>query len=82
VYVAVAVNQLTGVWPITTHSDATASFQSNASTSEVAASGYMFVSSVDSDNNATGSVDLQFPDAGHIKTSFRAKFRGNGVACG
>jgi hypothetical protein len=80
-YVAVSVSQLAGVWPITTNSDATAWFQSNAATSEVAESGYMFVSSVDSDNTVTGSVDLQFPNAGHIKTDFRAKFRPNVALC-
>jgi len=81
VYVAVAVNQLTGVWPITTSSAAAAWFQSNASTSEPAESGYMLVTSVDSDNTVTGSVDLQFPDGGHIKTDFRAKFRPNVALC-
>ena len=81
VYVAVSVDQLAGVWPITTNSDATAWFQSNGSTSEVAESGYMFVSSVDSDNTVTGYVDLQFPNAGHIKTDFRAKFRASSIVC-
>lgn len=82
VYVAVGVNQLAGVWPITTKSDAGAWFQSDASTSELAESGYMFVTSVDSDNTVTGSVDIQFRDAGHIKTDFRAKFRPLNVLCG
>ena len=80
-YVSVAVNQLAGVWPITTNSNAAAWFQSDASTSELAESGYMFVSTVDSDNTVTGSVDFQFPDAGHIKTSFRAKFWPTNILC-
>jgi len=82
VYVAVPVSQLGGVWPIKTNSEATAWFQSDASTSEVAESGFMFVSSVDSDNTVTGSVDFQFPNAGHIQTDFRAKFRPNVALCG
>jgi hypothetical protein len=82
VYVAVAVNQLAGVWPIKTNSDATAWFQSDASTSEVAESGLMLVKSVDSDNTVTGLVDLYFPDAGHIRTDFRAKFRPTNILCG
>jgi hypothetical protein len=82
VYVAVSVDQLTGLWPITTNSNAAASFQSDASAYEVAESGYMFVRSVDSDNTVTGSVDLQFPNAGHIKTDFRAKFRPTSILCG
>jgi hypothetical protein len=76
----VPVSQLAGVWAA--NSNATAWFQSDASTSEVAKSGYMFVSSVDSDNTITGYVDLQFPNAGHIKTDFRAKFRPNVALCG
>ena len=76
----VPVNQLQGVW--STNSNATAWFQSDASTSEVAKTGYMFVSAVDSDNTVTGYVDLQFPNAGHIKTDFRAKFRPLNVLCG
>jgi hypothetical protein len=82
VYVAVAVNQLTGVWRITTKSDAAAWFQSDASTSEIAESGIMLVKSVDSDNTVTGVVDLYFPNAGHINTDFRATFRPNNILCG
>ena len=82
VYVSVWVTQLAGVWPISTNSQAGAWFQPDASTNEVAESGYMFVSSVDSDNTVTGSVDLQFPNAGHIKTAFRAKFRPSNILCG
>lgn len=79
VSVEVSVNQLAGVWA--TNSNATAWFQSDAFTSEVAKAGYMFVSSVDSDNTVTGYVDLEFPNAGHIKTDFRAKFRPLNVLC-
>jgi hypothetical protein len=81
VYVPVSVNQLTGVWPIATNSEAGAWFHSDASTYELAESGYMYVTSVDSDNTVTGSVDLQFPDAGHIKTAFRAKLRPHVALC-
>lgn len=81
VYVAVQVNQLKGVWPITTNSEAGAWFQPDASTGEIAESGYMFVTSIDSDNTVTGSVDLRFPNAGHIKTDFRAKFRPMNMLC-
>jgi hypothetical protein len=41
----------------------------------------MIVTSVDADYTVTGSVDLQFPDAGHIKTAFRAKIRPNVALC-
>jgi hypothetical protein len=82
VFVPVQVNQLAGVWPIAKNSEAGASFHSDASTYEFAESGYMLVNSVDSDNTVTGSVDLQFPNAGHIKTAFRAKLRPNNILCG
>lgn len=81
VYVAVGVNQLTGVWPITSKSDAAAWFQSDASTPEIAESGFMLVKSVDSDNTVTGLVDIYFPKAGHINTDFRAKFRAPNILC-
>lgn len=81
VYVPVSVNQLTGVWPIATNTEAAAWFHPSGSTYEFAESGYMFVSSVDSDNTVTGSVDLRFPNSGHINTAFRAKFRPNNMLC-
>jgi hypothetical protein len=82
VYVAVLVNRLTGVWPIASaNTEAAAWFHPNGSTYEIAESGYMIVTSVDSDNTVTGSVDIRFPDSGHIKTAFRAKFRPNNVLC-
>jgi len=82
VYVPVSVDRLTGVWPIATNTEAAAWFHPNGSTYESADTGYMIVGSVDSDNTVTGSVDLRFPDAGHIKTAFRAKFRPNNILCG
>jgi hypothetical protein len=82
VYVPVPVGQLTGVWPIATNTAAAAWFHPNGSTYELAESGYMIVSSVDSDNTVTGSLDLRFPNSGHINTAFRAKFRPNNVLCG
>jgi hypothetical protein len=81
-YVAVPVDQLKGLWPITTNSEAGAWFHPDGSNYELAESGYMNVSSIDSDNTVTGSLDLQFPDAGHIKTAFRAKFRPSNILCG
>jgi hypothetical protein len=81
VYVAVPVSAMAGVWPITTNSEAAAGFHKDGTSVEIAESGYMLVTSVDSENTVTGSVDLQFPDAGHIKTAFRAKIRPNVALC-
>ena len=82
VYVDVPVNQLTGVWPISPKSEAGAWFQTDATNSELAESGIMAVKSVDSDNTVTGLVDLYFPNGGHIKTDFLAKFRPMNMLCG
>jgi hypothetical protein len=84
VYVPVRLDQLAGhVWPISSvNTEAAAWFRPNASTFELAETGYMIVTSVDSDNTVKGSVDLRFPDAGHIKSSFRAKWRPNNILCG
>lgn len=81
VYVPVPVNQLTGVWPIATNTEAGAWFHKDGTSYEFAESGYMIVTSVDSDNTVTGSVDIRFPDAGQIKTAFRAKIRPNVALC-
>jgi len=83
VYVPVQLDQLTAhVWPIASNTEAGAWFHADASSSELAESGYMIVSSVDSDNTITGSVDLHFSDAGHIKTAFSAKWQPNNILCG
>ncbi len=83
VYVAVQVDQLTAhVWPVAgTNAEAGAWFHPDASTYEMAESGYMIVSSVDLQNTITGSVDLRFHDAGHIKTAFSAKWQPSNVLC-
>jgi hypothetical protein len=81
VFVPVSVDQLTGVWPIATSSEAGAWFHKDGTTYEVAESGYMIVTSVDSDYTVTGSVDIRFPNAGQIKTVFRAKIRPNVALC-
>jgi hypothetical protein len=74
VYVPVQLSQLTGhVWQIESiNSIAGAWFRPNASTYELADSGYLVVTSIGSDNTVTGSIDLRFPIAGHIKSSFHA----------
>lgn len=84
VYVPAQSNQLTAhVWPIaSTNTEAGAWFHPDASTYEVAQTGYLIVSSVDSNNTVTGSVDLRFPEAGHIKTAFSAKWQPNNILCG
>jgi len=84
VYVPVQVDQLTAhIWPVAgTNAEAGALFHPDASTYEMAETGYMIVTSVNSDNTVTGSIDIRFPDAGHIKTAFSAKWQPNIILCG
>jgi hypothetical protein len=74
VYVPVTLAELNGhVWPVSDGKTmAAAQFRASESMYESAATGYLNVSSVDSDNAVSGSVDLVFPKAGRIKTAFRA----------
>lgn len=83
VYVPVQLDQLSShVWPISKNTEAAARFHPDATTVEFAEAGYVIVNSVDSDNTVAGSVDLLFPDSGHIKTAFIAKWRPNNILCG
>jgi hypothetical protein len=83
VYVAVQPSELTAhVWPIGSKTEAGAWFYSDGSTSELAESGYMIVNSIDSDNTINGSLEIFFPDAGHIKSEFHAKWLANNILCG
>jgi hypothetical protein len=84
IYVPVALNHLTGrIWPISDgNSEASAWFRPNGSSSELATSGYMSVSSIDPDNSVSGTVDIRFPDAGRIRSVFRAKWLPQPALCG
>jgi hypothetical protein len=82
IYVAVVPSELTAhVWPIGPRTEAAAWFHADGSTSEPAEGGYMIVNSVDSDNTINGSLEIFFPDAGHIKSEFHATWRPNTAMC-
>jgi len=83
VYVPVRVDQLTGhLWPISDgNTEAAAWFHPDDSSYELAATGYMIVNSVDSDNTIKGSVDIRFPEAGRIKGGFRATWLLRNTIC-
>ncbi len=80
IYLEQSVTAISGrTWTLAgTASDGTAWFQSAPSTgpqnynNELATGGYMIVNSVGSDNTIEGTVDLTFPNAGHIRGGFRA----------
>jgi len=73
VYVPVQVAELTGrTWPIASkNTEVAAWFYPAGATFELAETGYLIVSSVDSEM-IVGTLDLHFPDAGHIRSAFRA----------
>jgi len=80
IHLAQSLTAISGrTWTLAgTASDGYAWFQSAPSTgpqnynNELATGGYMIVNSVGSDNTIEGTVDLTFPNAGHIRGGFRA----------
>ena len=68
-------------WPIGSSSEAGAWFQSGSSTSEIARSGLMIVSSVGADNSINGTLDVDFPNAGHMTSEFHAKWLPSNFYC-
>jgi hypothetical protein len=82
VYVPVQLNQVTGVWFVAgANASAGAWFHPSAGTVEIAESGYMIVNSVGADNTINGSVDLEFPNSGHIKSAFSATWLPTPAMC-
>ena len=74
VSVPAAVGDLTAhAWPIGSNAEAAAWLKLDASTSAIAGSGSIVVTSVDGDT-VNGSLDLQFSDVGVITREFHAKW--------
>lgn len=81
-YVPVDVSQLTErPWGVGYGAETGAWFQADASHSEAAIGGALFVGSVDAENTITGIVDLDFPVAGHFHGSFRATWIPSHALC-
>jgi hypothetical protein len=67
------LDQLAGTsWPIASNSEAGARYTRTSTNYEWATSGLLMVKSVGGDGSITGSVYLDFPDAGHIQGEFHA----------
>ena len=82
VFVPVGAGELTAhAWPIGSSTEAGAWFQADSSTSEIATSGSMIVSSVGADGSINGSLDLRFPNAGRITSEFHAKWLASNFYC-
>jgi hypothetical protein len=73
IYIDRAVEEVGGkTWPISDTSPAGAWLQKSANNSEMATGGYVVTSSVSADKTVDGTVDLTFPNAGHVHGSFHA----------
>jgi hypothetical protein len=83
IYLWQSVTAISGrTWTLAgTASDGNASFQSTPSNNELATAGYLIVNSVGSDNTIEGTVDVTFPNAGHIRGGFRAAWLPNVLLC-
>lgn len=84
IYIDQSVEQVGGkAWAIGGSSPAAAWFQTSASNYEIATSGYIITSSVAADKTIDGTVDLTFPNAGHVHGGFHAEWISQaGLLCG
>ena len=75
IYIDRAAEEVGGkTWPIDDSSPIGAWFHASANNSETATSGYVITSSVSADKTIEGTVDLTFPDAGHVHGDFQAEW--------
>ena len=82
-YVQGMVDEIVGkMWQISTGSNVAASFNSGATNdSEYATGGYLLVSSGSAGRTLEGTVDIQFPKAGHLQRAFRAEWIQSNIMC-
>ena len=82
VYVSGTVDQIVGkMWPLSAGSDAAAWFHPGGNDYELATGGYLLVNSGSAGQTLEGSVDIQFPKAGHLQRAFRAEWIQSIVLC-
>lgn len=84
VYIDQAVEQVAGKgFPIGDGSLAAAWFQTSSNNFETATTGYIITQSVSADKTVEGTVDLNFPNAGHVHGGFHAAWISRpGILCG
>jgi hypothetical protein len=68
-------------WPIATNSEAAGLYHFANGDYEIAKSGYLTVTSVDTDKTITGTVSLTFPNAGRVQGEFHAEWFQTLIAC-
>jgi hypothetical protein len=85
IFIIHPVNEIGGkAWPIGGNaSEANASFHSVGNTFENATTGYVITTSVSADKTVDGTVNLTFPNAGHVEGGFHATWVSQiGPLCG
>jgi hypothetical protein len=85
IYINKAVEEVGGhAWPVTGNGSAAgAVFQTTSADYEVATGGYVITSSVSADKTIEGTVNVVFPNAGHISGGFHAEWISQtGPLCG
>ena len=82
VYVQGTVDEIVGtMWPFSTGSTAAASFHPGGNDYEYATGGYLLVSSGSAGQTLEGTVDIEFPKAGHLQRAFRAEWVQSNIMC-
>ena len=83
IYVTGTVDEIVGkMWPISNGSNAAAWFHPDGNNYELATGGYVMINSGSAGHPLDGSVDLQFPNAGHLQRPFHANWIPNVILCG
>jgi len=82
VYVSGTVDEIVGkMWPLSAGSNAAAWFHPGGTDYELATGGYLLVNSGSAGQALEGSVDIEFPKAGHLQRAFRAEWVQTNVLC-
>ena len=82
VYVPGTIDEIRGkILGISTNSEAAAWFHPNANEFEIAERGYLIIRSGTAGETLEGSVDIEFPSAGHFHGAFHADWMSTNVLC-
>ena len=85
IYIDKSVEEVGGqAWPVAgSGATAGAVFQTSSGDYEIASGGYVITSSVSADKTVEGTVNITFPNAGHISGGFHAEWISQtGPLCG
>ena len=83
VYASGTIDEIRGrILPISSNANAAAWYHASGNEYEMATAGYLMVRSGSAGSTLEGSVDLQFPNAGHLSGEFHAEWIQTNVLCG